>query len=58
MDAGFRRSLLPISSVSLLGTCETRFMESIEGRQKVTKQMKVGKVMYERLTAPLPKVTI
>jgi hypothetical protein len=57
LDTGFHRSLLPISSVSLLGTCETRFMESIEGRQKVTKQMKVGKAMHERLAAPLPKIT-
>ncbi len=57
MDVGFHRSLLPISSVSLLGTCETRFMENVEGRQKVTKQMKVGKVMHERLAAPLPKIT-
>jgi hypothetical protein len=53
----FHRSLLPISSVSLLGSCETRFMEAMEGRQKVTKQMKIGKVMHKKLEEGLPKVS-
>ena len=53
----FHRSLLSISSVSLLGSCETRFMEAMEGKQKVTKQMKVGKVMHKKLEEGLPKVS-
>ncbi len=53
----FHRTLLPISSVSLLGNCETKFMESITGRLKVNKQMKIGKVMHEKLAEGLPKVT-
>jgi len=58
MDTTYRRTLLAISSVSLLGSCETRFMEAMVGKQKVTKQMVVGKVMHEKLAAPLPKITI
>ncbi len=58
LDKDFHRSLLPISSVSLLGTCETKFLENIQGRQRVTTQMKVGKVMHEKLAAPLPKITM
>ena len=53
----FHRSLLPISSVSLLGSCETRFMEAMEGRQKVTKLMKIGKAMHKKLEEGLPKVS-
>ncbi|MDE1856285.1 MAG: PD-(D/E)XK nuclease family protein [Candidatus Micrarchaeota archaeon] len=33
-------------------------MQTMEGKQKVTKQMKVGKAMHEKLAAPLPKITI
>ncbi|MDE1828176.1 MAG: PD-(D/E)XK nuclease family protein [Candidatus Micrarchaeota archaeon] len=54
----FHRSLLAISSVSLIGSCETRFMEAMVGKPKVTKQMQIGKVMHEKLAAPLPKITI
>ena len=53
----FHRSLLPISSVSLLGSCETRFMEAMEGKQKVTKPMQVGKAMHKKLEEGLPKVS-
>ena len=54
----FHRSLLPISKVSMLGTCETKFLESMEGKQKETKQMAVGKIMHERLAAQQPKMTL
>ena len=57
-NESFHRTLLAISSVSLLGSCETRFMEAMVGKQKVTRQMQVGKVMHEKLAAPLPKITI
>ncbi len=53
----FHRSLLPISSVSLLGSCETRFMEAMEGKQKVTKPMLIGKAMHKKLEEGLPKIT-
>ena len=58
MNGGtFHRSLLPISSVSLLGSCETRFMEAMEGKQKVTKPMQIGKTMHRKLEEGLPKVS-
>lgn len=58
MNGGtFHRSLLPISSVSLLGSCETRFMEAMEGKQKVTKPMQIGKTMHRKLEERLPKVS-
>ncbi len=53
----FKRTLLSISSVSLLGSCETRFMEAMEGKQKVTKPMKIGKAMHKKLEEGLPKVS-
>ncbi len=37
--------------------CETRFMEAMEGKQKVTKPMQVGKAMHKKLEEGLPKIS-
>lgn len=51
----FRRSLLPISSVSLLGSCETRFMDAMTGKLYPTKAMKIGQEKHEAIARALPK---
>lgn len=56
-NESFHRSFLAISSVSLLGSCETRFMDAMQGKQKVTKPMQVGKIMHEKLVEKLPKIS-
>lgn len=50
------RDYLPISSISFLGTCETKFLESVLGKQKVTTLMKIGKEKHEELTEGLPVI--
>jgi PD-(D/E)XK nuclease superfamily len=52
---GFRRSYLPISSVSLLGECETRYADSIFGRLYPTAAMKMGAARHAELAHAMPK---
>lgn len=54
---GFTRKYLSISSVSVLGSCEMKFLDAIMGRTKQTTAMKAGKEAHERLAARLPKIT-
>lgn len=54
---GFRRSYLPISSVSLLGECETRYADSIFGRLYPTAAMKVGAARHAELAQAMPKAS-
>ncbi len=51
-----KRDYLPISSISMIGTCETRFLESVMGKQKITSLMKKGKEKHEELTEGLPQI--
>jgi hypothetical protein len=51
-----KRNYLPVSSVSLLGSCETKVYESLMGGLKVTKRMQIGKVGHEKLVEKLPKL--
>lgn len=51
-----KRNYLPVSSVSLLGTCETKAYESLIGKLQVTKKMQIGKIGHEKLVAKLPKL--
>jgi len=51
-----QRNYLPISSISMMGTCETKFLESVLGKQKVTNLMKKGKEKHEELTEGLPQI--
>ena len=51
------RKFLPISKVSMLGSCEVKFMESMLEKREPTKFMKIGKEAHERLTIKLPKMT-
>ncbi len=58
MEQGeYKRKYLSISSISMLGACETKFMEAIEGRKKQTRAMKAGSVAHEKVAEALPKIT-
>jgi hypothetical protein len=52
------RKFLPISTLSLLGTCETKFVESITEKLKPTSAMKQGSKKHEALASALPKIDI
>jgi hypothetical protein len=51
------RKYLAISAVSLLGSCETKALDSMLGRQRVTSAMKVGTEGHERLAKAAPKIS-
>ena len=55
--AGFVRTHLPISSVSLLGECETKYADAIFGRLYATTAMKVGAAKHAELAQAMPKVS-
>ena len=59
MEQGeYKRKYLSISSISMLGACETKFMEAIEGRKKQTRAMKAGSVAARKGGRDaLPKIT-
>ena len=52
-----KRSYLPISSISLLGSCETKFYDAMFKPRVVTTAMKAGTVAHEKVAAALPKIT-
>lgn len=54
---GFHRTHLPISSVSLLGECETKYANAIFGKLYPTMAMKVGAAKHAELANALPKVS-
>jgi hypothetical protein len=54
---GYRRTHLPISSVSLLGECETKYADAIFGRLYATPAMKMGAARHAELARAAPKVT-
>ncbi len=58
-NAPRKRDYLAISTVSLLGSCETRFYDAMFPVKPpvVTRAMQVGKVQHEKLTEKLPKMT-
>lgn len=51
------RKFLSISSISMLGSCETKFLETIQGRKPTTPAMKAGTVAHEKVAEALPKIT-
>ena len=51
------RQFLPISQVSMLGECETKFVKAITGQLYPTKAMRTGTELHQKLTEGLPSVT-
>lgn len=54
---GYVRKYLSISSISLLGSCETKFYDAMFKPRVVTTAMKTGIVEHEKLTEKLPKIS-
>jgi len=52
-----KRDFLPISSISLFGSCETKFLKSALGELEVTPVMQAGKEMHAQLIEGLPTIT-
>src|SRR5271157_4373639 len=56
-SGSFQRTHLPISSVSLLGECETKYANAIFGKLYPTMAMKIGAANHAELANALPKVS-
>lgn len=56
-SSSFQRTHLPISSVSLLGECETKYADAIFGRLYATTAMKIGAKKHEELAKAMPKIS-
>jgi len=57
LEGDYKRSYLPISSVSLLGECETKYSDAIFGRLYPTRAMKIGAQAHQELADALPKTS-
>lgn len=57
MTDEFKRDYLPISSISLLGSCETKFLQSALGELEVTPVMQIGKEKHAELIEGLPTIS-
>ncbi len=51
------RKFLSISNVSMLGICETKALDSMLGKRRVTLAMKAGTAGHERLEEARPKMS-
>ena len=58
MAGEFKRDYLPINSISLLGSCETKFLQSALGELEVTPVMQIGKEKHAELTEGLPTISM
>ncbi len=51
------KKYLSVSNVSVLGVCETKVMDAIQGKRPPTKAMKEGTIAHEKLAEKLPQMS-
>ena len=52
-----KRNYLAISAISMLGSCETKFYDTMFKERVITKRMQVGIAGHEKLAEKLPQVS-
>ena len=57
MENGYVRKYLSVSTISMLGSCETKVTEILFKPRPPTQAMKAGAAAHEKVAAALPKIT-